>query len=135
MAFSYYGNNYPQGYGQPQNPPYTQNNTLIRVKSEAEMLNYPLAPGVSGLFYDENAQVLYSKTMDISQLGGPKVEKYKLTKVEMEGQPPEPQYATVNDLLAVREDLIKLLGEKVAELKTDNPVTHIDTLLEQGEVI
>lgn len=80
-------------YQQQQYNPYLQqlqqmqaqqqgavNNSLVNVRSEAEARNYPVAPGNSVTFKDENAAYIYTKTMGFSQLDRPVFEKFKLVR-------------------------------------------------------
>lgn len=80
-------------YQQQQYNPYLQqlqqmqaqqqgavNNSLVNVRSEAEARNYPVAPGNSVTFKDENASYIYTKTMGFSQLDRPVFEKFKLVR-------------------------------------------------------
>lgn len=97
-------NNYPQWpYGQmnPVNPYYQQNNFqptpmqgqqpqqqiqnngFVRIPSENDARMYPVAPGNSVTFIDENSPYCYVKTMGFSQLDAPKFEKYRLVKEEV----------------------------------------------------
>lgn len=55
---------------------------FVRVPNENEARLYPVAPGTSVTFIDENAPYCYTKTMDRSQLDRPKFEKYRLVKEE-----------------------------------------------------
>lgn len=55
---------------------------FVRVPNENEARMYPVAPGTSVTFIDENAPYCYTKTMDRSQLDRPKFEKYRLVKEE-----------------------------------------------------
>lgn len=78
---------YPQ-YGQPMQLPQPQNyanNNFVFVKSEQEVLNYPVACGNSVNFKIENAPYLYTKTMGFSQFDKPVIDKYRLLKEELGG--------------------------------------------------
>ena len=68
--------------GQPQPQPQIQNGGLISVRSEMEARNYPIAPGNSITFKDENSPYVYTKTMGFSQLDRPTFEKFRLVKEE-----------------------------------------------------
>lgn len=95
-AIPYYQQNYQQNYQQLQNqmqqgqiqpnqPGQQQTNqqgSFVRVQSEQEARAYPVAPGNSITFIDENAPYFYSKSVDMSQLDRPKFEKYRLVKEE-----------------------------------------------------
>ena len=95
MAFNngypqYYPPNYPPNYmqGNPQNyvpsnnSPQIQNGGLISVPSEDVARNYPVGPGNSITFKNENAPYVYTKTMGFSQLDRPIFEKYRLVREE-----------------------------------------------------
>ena len=59
-----------------------QQSGFVRVPSENDARMYPVAPGNSVTFIDDNAPYCYVKTMDISQLDRPRFEKYRLVKEE-----------------------------------------------------
>ena len=67
--------------------PQIQNNGFISVPSEEVARNYPVAPGNSVTFKNENAPYVYTKTMGFSQLDRPSFEKYKLVKEDVEEVP------------------------------------------------
>lgn len=75
-----------QYYQQPiqaqqiQTQPQIQNGGFISVRSEIEARNYPVAPGNSVTFKDENVPYVYTKTMGFSQLDSPVFERYRLVK-------------------------------------------------------
>ena len=74
---------YPQTYQQPQQPAQqVQSGGFIPVPSEDVARNYPVAPGNSVTFKNENATYVYTKTMGFSQLDRPIFEKYKLVREE-----------------------------------------------------
>lgn len=78
----------PQMNYQPQQvQPQIQNNGFISVPSEEVARNYPVAPGNSVTFKNENAPYVYTKTMGFSQLDRPSFEKYKLVKEDVEEIP------------------------------------------------
>ena len=89
MAYNFQMN-YPQYYqpnqNYPQNsqsfPQQIQNGGFIPVPSEEVARNYPVAPGNSVTFKDDNAPYVYTKTMGFSQLDRPIFEKYKLVREE-----------------------------------------------------
>ena len=70
-----------------------QNGGFMIVKSEQEVLNYPVGCGNSVNFKIENAPYLYTKTMGFSQFDKPVIEKYRLIKEEAQ----EPQTEPKND--------------------------------------
>ena len=74
---------YPQNYQQPQQTvQQIQSGGFIPVPSEDVARNYPVAPGNSVTFKNENAPYVYTKTMGFSQLDRPIFEKYKLVREE-----------------------------------------------------
>ena len=76
---------------------YYQQPMMIPVRSEIEAQNYPIAPGVSLVFKDENAPYIYVKTMGLSQFDRPTFERYRY---ELDSPAPTPAPAPVsNDVL------------------------------------
>lgn len=85
-----YGNGYyPQYYSQypqqnnvqqVQQQMQIQNGGFISVRSEAEAFNYPVAPGNSVSFKNENAPYVYTKTMGFSQLDRPIFKRFRLVE-------------------------------------------------------
>lgn len=124
-------NYYPQNYSQynyyqnqqlQSQPQQTvQSGNLISVRNEDEARMYPIAPGNSVTFKDENTPYIYTKTMGFSQLDRPVFEKYKLIKEEMPEQvteSTESRYALKNDftdlvnkVLDLQEEIFALKGE------------------------
>lgn len=136
-----YNNYFPQyqpqmmGYGQyptmnyQQQQATIQNSGFVSVPSEVVARNYPVAPGNSVTFIDENAPYCYTKTMGFSQLDRPKFEKFKLVKEEEPLQPPEvdevkQEYALKSELndLSAEIEIIKKTIEKFSarEVKEGN---------------
>lgn len=99
----YYPNNYPNPYQYQQNgfsnpgqqmpsptqqtPGITQmqtpnmhNGGFIPVQNENEARMYPIAPGTSATFIDENSPYCYTKTLGASQLDRPTFKKFKLVE-------------------------------------------------------
>lgn len=62
--------------------PTIQQSGFVPVPSEQVARNYPVAPGNSITFKDENAPYCYVKTMGFNQLDRPTFEKYRLVKEE-----------------------------------------------------
>lgn len=81
-------------YQQSQQPiqQQIQNGGFVSVHNENEARNYPIAPGNSVTFKDENAPYVYTKTQGFSQLDRPVFEKYRLVKEEEY----QPQQVTQN---------------------------------------
>lgn len=65
---------------QPVQQPTIQQSGFVLVPSEQEARNYPVAPGNSVTFKDENAPYCYVKTMGFNQLDRPTFERYRLVK-------------------------------------------------------
>lgn len=66
-----------------QNPPgqqQMQSGGFIRVQSENQARMYPIQPGTSATFIDENAPYCYTKTLDFSQLDRPIFKKFRLVE-------------------------------------------------------
>ena len=72
----------PQMTQNTQSQWVNQNMGFVRVQNEDQARMYPVPPGNSITFIDENAPYCYTKTMDFSQLDRPKFEKYRLVKEE-----------------------------------------------------
>lgn len=115
---------------QAQQQAQPQQTGFVRVQNENEARMYPVAPGNSITFIDENAPYCYTKTVEFSQLDRPKFEKYRLVKEEEPQQPAGasqsgenaskgnlPTYATKADVEALRGSLDEL-EQKVAKLST-----------------
>lgn len=106
-----------------------QNGGFVSVHNENEARNYPIAPGNSVTFKDENAPYVYTKTQGFSQLDRPVFEKYRLVKEE-EYQPQqvaqnaptsaEKTEQASNIDYALKSDLRALWGE-IEALKKQMP--------------
>lgn len=75
-------NNIQPSFQQSQQSQQIQNGGFVSVHNENEARNYPIAPGNSVTFKDENAPYVYTKTQGFSQLDRPVFEKYRLVKEE-----------------------------------------------------
>lgn len=97
MPYPYYQSypNYNQMYLQQQlqsmqqpqqanQTPQIQNGGFVMVKDINEAMNYPVAPGNSVTFKNENQPYIYTKTLGFSQLDQPMFEIFKLVKEENE---------------------------------------------------
>ena len=100
MAYNgYFPTNYnPMGYGyqqyqQPIQQSYQQptqqggqlqiqNGGFVSVRNIEEAFNWPVAPGNSITFKDENSPYIYTKTKGFSQLEAPIFERFRLVKEE-----------------------------------------------------
>ena len=138
--YNYQQQAYPQAQMQmtaqnQQQQPQIQNGGFIQVHNEDEARNYPIAPGNSVTFKDENAPYVYTKTMGFSQLDRPIFEKYRLVKEEdiqaAQNQPVSAannqtanniEYALKTDLTALQEE-IDVLKQRIEELTVKKPAT------------
>lgn len=106
----------PQYFQQPQqNQP--QMNGFLSVPNEEVARNYPVAPGNSISFKNENAPYVYTKTMGFSQFDQPIFKRYKLIEEEdVASQATEP----ITDYTKKFDDLnakIEALEKEIADLK------------------
>ena len=67
-------NFYNQFYQQPQQA------SFIRVQSEQQAREWPIAPGNSMTFIDDNAPYCYTKSMGMSQFDIPVFKRFRLTE-------------------------------------------------------
>ena len=114
---------YPQQFFQPQyfQQPQPQQNQpqmsgFLSVSSEEVARNYPVAPGNSISFKNENAPYVYTKTMGFSQFEPPIFKKYKL----IEEDDVAPQLSEPIDYAKKLDDLnakIEALEKEIADLK------------------
>lgn len=79
---NYQQNGIQPSFQQSQQAQQIQNGGFVSVHNENEARNYPIAPGNSVTFKDENAPYVYTKTQGFSQLDRPVFEKYRLVKEE-----------------------------------------------------
>lgn len=112
-----------QAFQQAQNTqqPTIQNGGFVSVRSEIEARNYPVAPGNSVTFIDENAPYCYTKTMGFSQLDRPRFEKFRLVKEEETAQPTQASTDVQKVDYALKSELQSLKDEfssEIANLKT-----------------
>lgn len=112
-----------QAFQQAQNTqqPTIQNGGFVSVRSEIEARNYPVAPGNSVTFIDENAPYCYTKTMGFSQLDRPRFEKFRLVKEEETAQPTQASTDAQKVDYALKSELQNLKDEfssEIANLKT-----------------
>lgn len=77
---------------QQMQQPTIQQSGFVPVRSEQEARSYPVAPGNSVTFKDENAPYCYVKTMGFNQLDQPTFERYRLVKEDVPAEAAE--YAT-----------------------------------------
>ena len=104
MPYNNFYNAFPpvgQGY-QPSPTPI-----LNRVRDEQDVVNFPVAPGVTAFFIDENSQTIFSKYVDASQMDRPRIVKFQHVPEE---KPVVPEYVTKEEFMA--------LWNEVAAMKT-----------------
>lgn len=124
MAYNFYNPYQSQmmNYGQYQQQNTIQNGGFVRVPNETAARNYPIAPGNSITFIDENAPYCYTMTMGFSQFDRPKFEKFRLVKEE--DQPIQAQENLNNPT-----EIENLQAEiKNLQTKTENLQTEIENL-------
>lgn len=118
---NYYPNYYPQ-----QMPQQARSNDFIMVPNEETARNYPVAPGNSVNFKDENASYIYTKTMGFSQFDQPIFKKYKLIEEETRNLPEkavevnEAINVSINDLkskIEANSSEIEALKKELTELR------------------
>ena len=134
MAYNnYFPANYNPGmygYGQYQQPIQSmqqmqysqqpaqqiQNGGFVSVRGIEEAFNWPVAPGNSIMFKDENAPYVYTKTKGFSQLDQPVFERYRLVK---EGDAAQTQKTGQNQAVETQnyDEQIKLLWDEINALK------------------
>ena len=133
-------------YQQSQQPiqQQIQNGGFVSVHNENEARNYPIAPGNSVTFKDENAPYVYTKTQGFSQLDRPVFEKYRLVNEE-EYQPQQvaqnvPTSAEKTEQAnnidyALKSDL-RALWDEIEALKKQMPKSkeEIKNKIEKAEV-
>ena len=101
--------------------PQIQNGGFISVRSEQEARSYPIAPGNSVTFKDENMPYVYVKTMGFSQLDSPNFEKFRLVKeeeVQAQQSTSGENRQTNNIDYALKADLVSLQGAFATEIET-----------------
>lgn len=114
---NYYPSMYPQSqFNQmPQQSMIQSSSSLISVRNEDEARMYPIAPGNSITFKDENTPYIYTKTMGFSQLDRPIFEKYRLIK---EDQPAAQINSSVESKYASKDELADVIN-KISDLQNE----------------
>lgn len=137
-------NNYQNQFGMVQQPQsiinpmqnqgqfQIQNGGFVSVPSEEDARRYPVAPGNSVTFKNENAPYVYTKTMGFSQLDRPLFEKFRLVKeedidVQQEEKNNDSASKTETVKYLVQEDLSPLVKD-IKQLQTK--IKDIDSVLE-----
>lgn len=130
MAYQYFNPYYQQQMPQIQQQmpqqvqqPQIQATNFLTVPSEEIARNYPVAPGNSITFKNENAPYVYSKTMGFSQLDRPIFEKYRLVKEDdvepIKADSKSDEQTKLAEIDILKEELESLRAE-VDELKKDS---------------
>lgn len=132
MAYQYFNPYYQQQMPQIQQQmpqqvqqPQIQATNFLTVPSEEIARNYPVAPGNSITFKNENAPYVYSKTMGFSQLDRPIFEKYRLVKeddvepIKADPKNDEDIQTKLAEIDILKEEIESLKAE-VDELKKDS---------------
>jgi hypothetical protein len=123
-----------QAQAQQMQQPAIQQSGLVLIPSEQDARNYPVAPGNSITFKDENAPYCYVKTMGFNQLDRPVFERYRLVKedslataqnapasADSAGRSKETAYALKSDLGAIWSE-IDAIKEKLKAQTEKKPV-------------
>lgn len=157
--FNSYQQMYPyQQYTQPsyQQPAYQQtapqqtqqiitHNSIINVRDENEARNYPVAPGNSITFKDENTPYIYVKTMGFNQLDSPSFERFKLVREDIppnventsESVPaPDITNNTLNELrgqIEVLQSEYSDVYKQIENIKTKMGQKTVSTLLRKAD--
>lgn len=63
-----------------QQPQMSNTGNFVSVPNETAARNYPIAPGNSVTFIDENSPYCYTKTMGLNQLDRPVFKRYRLVE-------------------------------------------------------
>ena len=110
---------YPYMYNQPQRQQTIQYGGIVRVRSEQDAKNYPVAPGNSVIFIDETAPYLYAKTVSFSQFDPIRFEKFRLVKEETpeEKQQKDNGYITRAEFVDELHKQFESLRNEIKELK------------------
>lgn len=115
-----------QSVQQPQqnNQQSIQNGGFVMVKSVQEAMSYPVAPGNSVTFKNENQPYIYTKTLGFSQLDQPIFEVFKLVKEDnmmnsgvqteiIAESVPAIEYLSLEDAEQLKADITRLNEEMI----------------------
>jgi hypothetical protein len=94
--------------------PMNNGGNFVSVPNETVARNYPIAPGNSVTFIDENNPYCYTKTMGLNQLDRPIFKRYRL--VEEEDTLSAPQNAPQS--AGKEQPSIDILGKTKADIET-----------------
>ena len=73
---------YPPGYSPYMQYQQPQQASFIRVQSEMQAREWPIAPGNSMTFIDDNSPYCYTKSMGMSQFDAPVFKRFRLVEEE-----------------------------------------------------
>lgn len=132
--------------------PQIQNGGFVSVRNIEEARNWPVAPGNSVTFKDENSPYVYTKTMGFSSLDRPVFDRYRLVKEDDVQTVQEAQTATENVQIqnptnyALREEIepirqefevlkseVMSIKEQIAEIGTKKPTARPKKEEKDGE--
>ena len=89
---------------------------IVHVQSEEEMRTYPVAPGNTVIFKNDNAPYIYTKSMDSSQLGQPIFEKFRLVKEEEEKVEETVKQPDIKDDIVSLKSDVEFIKKKLTEI-------------------
>lgn len=116
----------PQTYqAQQSSQPQIQNGGFVSVRNIEEAFNWPVAPGNSITFKDENSPYIYTKTKGFSQLEAPIFERFRLVKEEDSSAAPKIPSEVKNkpDNGVELKEQINMLWNEVNALKSQIEAT------------
>ena len=109
---------------------------IVHVQTEEEWRNYPVAPGNTIIFKNDNAPFIYTKTMDSSQLGQPIFEKFRLVKEtdgeESVAETKAAESAFSADIKGIKSD-IKFIKDKISEMDKRKRAVVVDNTKKGGD--
>lgn len=121
----YYQQQLNQTQQNMQSNPQIQNGGFVMVKDITEAMSYPVAPGNSVTFKNENQPYIYTKTLGFSQLDQPIFETFRLVKEEQnfnadkkEHELEVVEYLSISQGEEIKTEMNKLKIE-LNELKTE----------------
>ena len=91
--------------------PTIQQSGFVLVRSEQDARAYPVAPGNSITFKDENAPFCYVKTMGFNQLDQPTFERYRLVKEDAPTEQTQTAVPATNESYALKSELESVKAE------------------------
>lgn len=86
---------------------------MVVVKSEQNVVDFPVAPGTSTIFKIENQPLLFIKTMGISQFDSPTIEKWIKDEKDAKEEIPVTNSQEISEL---RSD-IDIIKEELSDLR------------------